>query len=131
MDGSLFTGIAFHNVMHPPKIILEYVRFFFRFFPNFQTILNSKRNYTLLFFYFKCQCKCVLINNSHVDYMATGVYRTLMSGRLEPISSGLRYAMFARQSRFITERLPSYTPMFGTKAIHNIHYTYIIHICYE
>ena len=42
------------------------------------------------------------------------------------ILSGLRYAMFARQSRFITERLPSYTPMFGTKAIHNIHYTYVL-----
>ena len=72
----------------------------------------------MLSFYFQCLCQCVLINISHVNYMATGIYRTLMSDRFDPIniSNGRRYAIFACQSRasvhlyienwFITERLP-------------------------
>ena len=47
-------------------------------------MLTAKSNYTLLFCNF--QCKCVLIKSSHVEYMATGVYRTIMSGRFDPTS---------------------------------------------
>ena len=50
----------------------------------FTYILNTKRNYTILFFYFQCQCKCVLIKISLVKYVPTGVYRTLKSGRFDP-----------------------------------------------
>ena len=57
-------------------------------FPKQKTQYNTElqKHYTILIFYFQCQCSCVLIKSSHADYMATDVYRTLMSGRFNPIS---------------------------------------------
>ena len=50
-------------------------------------ILNAKRNYTLLFFSISSvNVNVFWVKISHIDYMATGVYRTLMSGRFDPMS---------------------------------------------